>query len=170
MWSLNPEHAARGDDLMSDPSRFSRGLVAALLLTLSGGLAWVITAQAQPSGVEPQADQLLRRMTNYIGGLRQFSVDTHSTIEVVMPSGQKLQYDNDAALSVQRPNKLLARRRGDLIDQAFYYDGKTLSLYNPKEKVYATVPAPGTIEAMLDFARESLDLVAPASDLVYRNA
>jgi len=155
---------------MSNASRFSRSLVAALLLTLAGWLGWAVAAQAQPPGVEPQADRLLRKMTDYIGGLKQFSVDTRSTIEVVTPSGQKLQFDNGAALSVQRPNKLFAKRRGDLTDQVFYYDGKTLSLYNPNEKVYATVPAPGTIEAMLDFARDSLDLVAPASDLVYRNA
>ena len=59
---------------------------------------------------------------------------------------------------VSRPNKLHAERKGDLIDQTFYYDGKTLTLYNPSDKVYATEPAPGTIEELLDYARESLGL------------
>jgi hypothetical protein len=36
--------------------------------------------------------------------------------------------------------------------------------------VSATEPAPGTIEEMLDYARESLGLIIPAADLVYRNA
>ena len=56
-----------------------------------------------------------------------------------------------------------------MIDQVFYYDGKTLTLYNPPDKVYATEPAPGTIEGMLNFARSSLGLVIPAADLIYRN-
>jgi hypothetical protein len=43
-------------------------------------------------------------------------------------------------------------------------------LYNPSEKYYATVAAPATLEGMLDYARESLDIVAPAGDLVYSNA
>jgi len=71
---------------------------------------------------------------------------------------------------LSRPNKLHAERKGELIDQSFYYNGKTLTLYNPSDKVYATEPAPGTIEAMLDFARASLGLLVPAADLVYRNA
>jgi len=36
--------------------------------------------------------------------------------------------------------------------------------------VYAQVAAPGTLEDMLDFARTKLDIVAPAGDLVYKNA
>ena len=71
---------------------------------------------------------------------------------------------------VRRPNKLHAERKGDLLDQTFYYDGQTLTLYNPSDKVYATEPAPGTIEGVLDYARESLGLTVPVADLVYRNA
>jgi hypothetical protein len=89
---------------------------------------------------------------------------------VVLHSGQKLQFDNGASASVLRPNKLVARRKGDLVNQAFYYDGKRLTLYNSDQKYYATVAAPDTVEAMLDYARESLDVIAPAGDLLYRNA
>jgi hypothetical protein len=88
----------------------------------------------------------------------------------VLTSGQKIQFDNAAVASVQRPDKLVARRKGDLVNQAFYYDGKNLSLYNPDQKVYASVAAPNTLEGMLDFARDSLDIIVPAGDLLYRNA
>ena len=127
-------------------------------------------ALAQARGIDPQAQAILKRSTDYLAGLKQFSVDTQSTIEVVLQSGQKLQFDNGASASVQRPNKLVARRQGDLVDQVFYYDGKRLTLYNPGEKYYATVAAPDTLEGMLDFARESLDVIVPAGDLLYRNA
>ena len=109
-------------------------------------------------------------MTEYLGSLRQFSVHTQNTIEDELDSGHRIDYDISAKVIISRPNKLQAERRGDLTDQVFYYDGKTLTLYNPTDKVYATEPAPGTIEEVLDFTRESLGLMIPAADLIYRNA
>jgi hypothetical protein len=71
---------------------------------------------------------------------------------------------------VSRPNKLRAHRKGDILNQEFFYDGKTLTLFNPKENLYATTAAPPTIDEMLDFAREKLDIIAPAAELLYKNA
>ena len=101
--------------------------------------------------------------------MKQFSVKTQNTIEDLTDSGHRVDYDVSATVTVSRPNKLKAQRMGGLIDQAFYYNGKTLTLYNASDKVYATEPAPGTIEGMLGFARSSLGLVIPAADLIYRN-
>ena len=140
--------------------------VAALALTC----AMPAAALAQAAGVDPEAAGILRRMTNYLGSLQQFSLDTESTLEVVLASGQKIQFDSAARVTVRRPNKLYAERSGDIISQSFYYDGKTLSLYNPAENYYATVRAPGTIEGMLDFARDALDVAAPAGDLLFEDA
>ncbi len=91
-------------------------------------------------------------------------------VEVVIASGQKLQFDNTVTMAVQRPNKLYAKRLGKETDQVFYYDGKSLTLHYPHENSYAAVAAPATLEAMLDMAREKLDLVAPGGDLVYGNS
>ena len=107
---------------------------------------------------------------SFLAAQKQFSVDTRSTIEAVLASGQKLQFDHAASLSVLRPNRMRAERRGELVDQVFYYDGKSLTLFNPRDGFYATVAAPATLEEMLDFARQSLDIVAPAGDLLYKNA
>jgi len=127
-------------------------------------------ARAQVPMVEPAAVQILKRMTDYVGSLQQFSVHTQNTLEDVLESGHRIDIDVSASVIISRPNKLRAERRGDLVDQVFYYDGKNLTLYNPSAKVYATEPAPGTIEEMIDFARESLGLIVPVGDLVYRNA
>jgi hypothetical protein len=138
------------------------------LLVLSAIVSTEVRAQAPE--VDPVAVQILQRMTDYVGSLRQFSVDTQNTLEDVLGSGHRVDIDVSASVTISRPNKLRAERRGDLIDQIFYYDGKTLTLYNPSDKVYATEPAPGTIEELLDYSREELGLVVPAADLVYRNA
>jgi hypothetical protein len=138
--------------------------------------AWLLAfgapgpALAQADGIDPKATSLLKAATSYLGSQARFTTEARSTIEVVLKNGQKIQYDHVATLSVERPNKLRADRRGDLVDQVFYYDGKSLTLHNPADNVFASAAAPGTLEAMLDFARDKLDIVAPAGDLLYQNA
>jgi hypothetical protein len=131
---------------------------------------WPITSPAQSSDVDPDAIALLRRSTNYLAGLKQFRVETDTTIETVLDDGQKLQFGHRVSVTIQRPDKMRTERVGDLIKQGFYYDGRSLSVHLPNDGYYATVAAPPTIEAMLDFARDTLKVVAPASDLVYKNA
>jgi hypothetical protein len=153
--------------IMRQVARISRSGSVAVVLLLGAILSQV--ALAQPGGT-PEARQLLKASTDFLARQQAFSVDTESSIEVVLDSGQKLQFDHTAKVAVERPDKLRAERTGDLVDQVFYYDGKSLTLHNPARNYYATVAAPRTLEEMLDFAREQLDIVAPASDLFYKNA
>ena len=129
-----------------------------------------LAAQAQPDGLDPEAQRILKSATDFLARQQRFSVDTRNTLEVVLKSGQKVEFNHTARQSVQRPNKLRSERTGDLVEQQFVYDGRSLTLRNLKNDVYAQVSAPDTLEGMLDFARESLDIVAPAGDLVYANA
>jgi len=128
------------------------------------------SALAQVNDIEPEAGRLLKRMTDYVGSLPQFGLDSAQSIEVVLVSGQKIQFTSAARMVVQRPNRLFAERVGDVVSQSFFFDGKSLTLFNPGDGYFATVPAPGTIDAMLDFARDSLDVIAPAGDLITTDA
>jgi len=126
--------------------------------------------RAQAPAVDPAATQILKRMTDYLGGLQQFSVRTHNTYEDMLASGHRVDIDLMADVIISRPNKLFAERKGDLVDQVFYYDGKTLTLYNPSDKVYAREPVPGTFEGVFKFMYQSFGFIVPVSDLVYRDA
>ena len=148
----------------------ARRIVSVVALATLVTAGWPQPGYAQPTGIDPQAEKLLRRMSDYLASRQQFTVKAESTLEVVLTSGQKIQFDSPATLEVSRPNKLRAHRKGDLANQEFFYDGKTLTLYNPKENLYATTAAPPTIDETLDFAREKLDIIAPASELLYKNA
>ena len=141
-----------------------------------GALTLVVTvstdafAQAKAPAVDPAAVQKLKQMTDFLDGLKQFSVNTHSMIEELHASGHRVDHDLSAKAIVKRPNKLRAERTGGVMDQRVFYDGKTLSLYNPSAKVYATEKAPDTIEGMINFARETVGILLPSADLLYRNA
>ena len=128
------------------------------------------TARAQQSGIDTEALQLLSDAMDYLGGLKAFSVDTSNTLDEVLENGQKIQFDFDASVTLQRPNKLRGERQESGVDQSLIYDGRTVSVYNTGQNYYATSPAPETIEGMLDFSRLFLGVIAPASDLLYRDA
>jgi hypothetical protein len=142
-------------------------VVALMMVVLAG---WSQAGHAQPTGMQPEAEKLLRRMSDYLAARKQFTVQTENTLEVVLASGQKLQFASPAAAAVSRPNKLRADRKGDILNQEFFYDGKNLTLFNPKENLFATTAAPPTLDAMLDFAREKLDVIAPGAEFLYGNA
>jgi hypothetical protein len=127
-------------------------------------------ARAQTPAVDPAAVEILKRMTNFLDGLQQFSVNTHSIIEEMHVSGHRVDYDVSASVTVKRPNKLRAVRTGELMNESLFYDGKTMTLYKPSEKVYATEKAGDTIEKMITFARETAGILFLSADLLYRNA
>jgi hypothetical protein len=125
---------------------------------------------ARTPAVDPAATQILKRMTDYLGSLPQFSVYLQHTLED-MHDGHRVDLDASARAIVSRPNKILAEQKlGDQTEQVFYYNGKTLTLSNPSDKVYATEPAPGTIDETLHFVRDTLGVSVPVSDVLYTNA
>jgi hypothetical protein len=142
----------------------ARVATAASLVTIA------LAAQAQGVGIDPAAQSLLKASTDFLASQQRFSLDTRNSLEIVLKSGQKIEFNHTGRQSVQRPDRLRAERSGDLVDQVFIYDGKSLTLLNPGEKSYAQVAAPDTLEGMLDFARTSLNVVAPAGDLIYKDA
>jgi hypothetical protein len=127
-------------------------------------------ALAQPAGVDAKADTVFRAMTTYMAGLKHFRAQTENAIEIVTTDAQIIQFMSPATITVSRPDRFLAERRDHLVDQSFYYDGKSLTLYSPATKHYATVAAPGTVDATLEFAASKLDVIAPAGDLVNTRA
>lgn len=143
-------------------------LFAATLLLAAAALPQA-QAQAQSAAIDPAALKILKTSTDFLASQQRFTVDTRMSLEAVMFSGQKIEFNQSSRQSVQRPDKLRAERHGDL-EQTFVYDGRNLTMFNSAAKVYASVAAPPTPEAMLDFARTQLDIVAPAGDLVYKNA
>jgi hypothetical protein len=144
--------------------------VAALVLGAMTPWAVVAPAQAHGPAIEPEAARILQRMTDYMGSLQKFSVDTDNMLEDVLVTGQKIQYDFTAEVHIQRPNKIRAERHGDLFQQDLIYDGKTLTIHNLQDGYFARIPAPDNIDATLHFARDTLDIVPPTGDMVYSNA
>lgn len=145
---------------------FAAALCAAvgLSITLSGA------ALAGTSSVDPKATNILKQMTDYLGGKNQFKVETVNTLEMLHPAGHRIDIDIVSDVIVSRPDKLRAERRGEMIEQIFFYDGSNLTLYNPHKKVYATEPVPDNYLELFRFMAEKFGFAVPVSDLILEDA
>jgi hypothetical protein len=143
-------------------------LFALVVITLSTTVSAKVRAEVLT--VDPAATEILKRMTDYLGSLKQFSVQTQNTLEEVLATGHRIDLDISAEVTISRPNKLRSERKGDMVNQIFYYNGKTLALYNPTNNVYATKPVPDSFEGLFKYMYESLGFGVPVSDLVYSDA
>lgn len=122
---------------------------------------------AEAPAIEPEADALLKRMSETLGKLKQLEVQVTSSEQKVMNTGLKLTFYREAGATLQRPNHLRAHRRGLVRDQEFVYDGKQFAFYGKTAGLYAIVDAPGDIDALLDFAVDDLGMYLPGRDLFY---
>ncbi|HXU83226.1 MAG TPA: DUF2092 domain-containing protein [Polyangia bacterium] len=117
--------------------------------------------------VDPKANELLKRMSDYLSGLQTFSFVAEHATEVVLQSGEKLEFLADSNVMVQRPNHLRSDRRGEKANVSLYYDGKSVTIYGHRMNMYAMAAAPPTLDAAIDFTRKQLNVEAPAADLLY---
>jgi len=120
--------------------------------------------------IDADALQILKRMTDYLENTQQFTMHTENTFEDVLATGQKIQFGFSSDIVVQRPNKIRAERTDGFADKLFVFDGAKLSVYDPQLDVVSIVDVPGDIDNLLHFARDALDLVPPAGDMVFSNA
>jgi hypothetical protein len=140
------------------------GIAVAAVL---GGVALAGGSQQETAKIEPKADQYLKAMSSYLAGLKTYSFQVEEFFDEVQDDGQKLQLSNQRHMSVSRPDKVFGEDEGDTADSLFYYDGKTVTVFDRRQKTYATEKVPGTIDAMLDDLHDRFDTDQTLADFLF---
>ena len=108
------------------------GLLGAALVLSFGILAPAWSAEgpkkAKAPDIEAKAGEVLKQMCDYLKNLQQFSVQAEITEDVLLTSGQRIQFGRSVEASVRRPDRLRAESVGDTDDRLLVYDGKTITL------------------------------------------
>jgi hypothetical protein len=115
--------------------------------------------------IDRPTERVLLDACGYLRSAGRFSVNSEVTYEDVLTSGTRVEYNRQASIVLERPNHLRIDGESDKGRRSFYYDGKSLTVYHPDEGVYATFPAPDTIDATIN-AVEARGVEMPASDLL----
>jgi hypothetical protein len=125
------------------------------------------TGMAPPAiGLEPKALEIIKAACNAVAAARTLSFKSVVAEESPSRLGPPLEYLDRYDVTLQRPNKLRILNPGDGPPSDFYYDGRTMHAFAPKENYIAQAPAPATIDAALEEAGEKAQIYFPFADLI----
>jgi len=150
-------------------SRWWVVLSVALVFALSALLAHAQqpAAPAPAAAVDPRADEVLRKMGATLQAAKSISFASHAIVDQAREDGQRVQYAKNQKVRLGRPDKLAGDVTGDVEELQFRYDGKEVAIYNARTNSWGAVPAPVTIEEMLDMLALKYGIVMPLADLAF---
>jgi hypothetical protein len=140
--------------------------VLALPTTSHAADAAPAPAKARPK-IDPEALTQLKRMSDALIWSKSFSYKSTNVHEVPSSTGQFITVVSTADVAIQRPDKLRAKISGETPRFDFYYDGATVTASAPGSKVYSTVKAPATIDAMLAGLTEETGIRFASAPLLF---
>jgi hypothetical protein len=141
-------------------------LFSSILTSAVVGLCVLVSppnARAQQA-VDPDAQAVLGAMTKYLGSLKSFTVEYAAADEIITTDGQKLQFLHSGEITLQRPGKLHALRKGAAGAAEIFLDGKTLSLYGKTANAFLQLDA-SSVDAAVD-AVHKIGFDAPGADFL----
>ena len=140
---------------------------AALLLGASGA---VVAGDSMK--LDPQASALLKKLSDYMGGLKSFSADAYVFDEQIMGDGFKLSVLGAGSIKVQRPNKFFIAYEDMARDREVFFDGSRLVVHGKDIGKFIEVPVTGNadLDAALDAVTDTLGAELPARDLLSTDA
>ena len=121
--------------------------------------------KAAPPKIEPQAERILRQMSDFLKAQPRFSFHIDATFEA-LERGQKLQLSASTQVAVQRPDRLQVAVEGDTLQRQFWYDGAAITLLDVDHNNYATAPISGDLDTVLNRIQQRYGLDLPAADFV----
>lgn len=125
-------------------------------------------AKPPATAIDPGIIETLDRMGNYLRSLTSFELQATSYTDVVLDNDQLAQFSRWSTLKVRRPDALRADIRDDGGDsKILYLNGRTATLFDPANKFYATMNAPGTIAETVKLLADRYGIELPVADLFY---
>jgi hypothetical protein len=115
-------------------------------------------------GTDPaaEADKQLRSMSDLLSGTQGFQVTARQELVLANDTTET----RTAVLAVQRPGKMLAETDVGGGTQTTVFDGKTVQIIFSNEKVWASLEAPATIDAMIDMLADKYETHIFLADLL----
>ncbi|MDB6031993.1 MAG: hypothetical protein JWM16_2331 [Verrucomicrobiales bacterium] len=138
------------------------------------GLLGLVALPVFGAGIDPRADELLKRTSDYLAQDKNLSVHAEIWQDAFTHSGNRVQAGRMVDLQVRRPDRLHSVVQSTRRSHELYYDGKSIILFNRTQNLYGLTNAPGNLDAAVDFVTERLGMVLPLEDLFvsdpYKNA
>lgn len=146
---------------------FSSILLAGFLL--ASGFVVSGAEEASQTPVNPDIEQraldLLADMSDYLASAKTMTFRVKAMVET-QANGQLLHFWSRSEVTLKRPNGLKILTQSDSKPLNIFFDGKNLSVYAPKNNMYAAIAAPATIDELIPFAVEKAGIMTNYYDIL----
>jgi hypothetical protein len=119
--------------------------------------------------IDSQVRTVLNKVCHQLSSAHTVTYHAEITFDSVLASGVKIQYAAAMDTAIQRPDHLAIDYKSDLGAKAIWYEGKTLTIYDPAHRAYATTPAPDSIDAMFRQVADEKNLSIPLEGLDFND-
>jgi hypothetical protein len=127
------------------------------------------TGSSEPTAIDPEVRTVLDKVCHELSSARTLTYHAEITFDSVLPSGVKIQYAAAMDTTIRRPDHLAIDYKSDLGAKTIWYDGETLTIYDPAHRAYATVATPRSIDAMFKQVAEEKNLSIPLETLDFND-
>ena len=134
------------------------------------GMIFALVPAARADNAGDDARSVLKAMTDYLVSQKTIEYTFDSSIEVITPEIQKIQYTSSGHAFLERPNKLRVSRLSGNGELDLFFDGKTATLYGPGNKIYAEVGGAESVDQLIDEMEHKYGFAGPGADLLLSNA
>jgi hypothetical protein len=148
---------------MSDKRRRTR-----LGVAIAVAVGSAICLMAPQASADDDANKILQAMSDYLASQKTISLTLDTSVEVITPVLEKVQFASSGTVLMSRPDKLHATSTGGNGDVELFFDGKTLAVYGKNVNGFVQLPAPGSIDDMVKTLRAH-SIAVPGADLLLSN-
>jgi hypothetical protein len=117
-------------------------------------------------GLQPKAVEILKAASARLAAAQSMAFTAVVSYEGPSLLGPPLIYSTKSEVTLRRPDKLRVITLGDGPPSEFYYDGKLMMAFAPKENLLAVADAPASIDATLAAAYQSAAIYFPFTDVI----
>jgi hypothetical protein len=143
---------------------------AVALLLMVAPISAQQTGPTDQNKSEQQAMAVVKRMADFLSQAQRFSVTEDIGFDAVQDSGQKIEFGETRKILLSRPDRLrIDSTKRDGAQDEVIFDGKDITVFNPKENVYATDVRPGTVDEAIAYFVNDLDMRLPLAEMLDSN-
>jgi hypothetical protein len=138
------------------------GLCWVLSLQLTIASTIVAQSEAPAESADAEATNYLNKMADFLAKAEQFSVTLRIGYDVLQESGEKIEFGEIRKLVLRRPDRLrvdIEQSDGD--KGLVIFNGKDITAYNEKDKVFASASGPGDLDGAVTYLVSELKLRLP---------
>jgi hypothetical protein len=106
-------------------------------------------------------------MGDYLKSADSFTFHAESSYDAIDRNDQKIRYGGTTNVALHRPDRVRSEFNGDERQTQTFYDGKTVTIYNPAVNMYAVTDVPPDIDGAIDKIFDKYGVSVPLADLLY---